>query len=271
MAPRNERNEWNEWRKNAIKVGGPSSTRAAVNRSALDPVTPSTGEGGVVERTEQTGLFARAQYASYGVNQLALAGTATEESAATISRKIDKYERLMSGAKVGGGTRISAQSFGAGSERWAGRVGPDRSAPNSFGNPEGLRSAWLNGGLGGAGSLRYRWDKEGNLRGAAAQQAAFEEGQKPVTTSTGETGGKKVDTSALFNPYSWGDYTGAGGITSTTGEWTALDGSRESLYDTIAAFNELGAGDKYFMEPAARLIAAEEARLSGKSGMWRGL
>ena len=177
----------NDWRKQERRPGGatdPAKTTAraagyyANERRNADTPVATSGEGGIVDQAERVGLQGTAQRWASGREQLALAGTATGESSATIARKMGKYESLISGGTGGGGTRISAQSFSAGSQRWAGRVGTDRSAPNSFGNPAGLWSSWVNGGLNGAGSLNNRWDSNGNLNSSAQQQTMFEETQK---------------------------------------------------------------------------------------------
>lgn len=74
-----------------------------------------------------------------------------------------------------GGTRISAQSFSAGNAAWKGRVGEDRSAPNSFGNNfTSLRTMWTpDGGLNGANSLMSRWGADGRINSADEQRASY--------------------------------------------------------------------------------------------------
>jgi hypothetical protein len=82
-------------------------------------------------------------------------------------------------------TRISAQSFSAGAKAWEGRVGKDRSSPNSFGrNFTSLRTMWAaDGGLSSADSLKSRWGKDGRINNSAERQASFERrtGIKPAT------------------------------------------------------------------------------------------
>lgn len=109
-------------------------------------------------------------------------------------------------------TKISAQSFSAGSKAWEGRVGADRSSPNSFGsNFTSMRDMWAGRFLNSSGSLRDRWDRNGNINDGAERQASFDSrtGAKPAAATTPVSGAQPA--TAATPKLKGDDYMGAPG------------------------------------------------------------
>jgi hypothetical protein len=146
-------------------------------------------------------------------------------------------------------TRISAQSFSAGAKAWEGRVGKDRSSPNSFGsNFTSMRDMWAGRFLNTSESLGDRWGKDGRINNSAEQQASFDRrtGVKPATTAAAPAAVAATPAAgpATLKP---DDYMGAPGTKKPVGD----------TYGTVAAeAASKGAGNPAFMAAGGTSNAA---------------
>ena len=164
-----------------------------------------------------------------------------------------------------GGTRISAQSFSAGNAAWKGRVGEDRSAPNSFGNPASLKTMWAGRFLNSSESLRDRWGADGFINNAAERQASFDSrtGAKPAAAAPGRdataaagSGMLKNKDGTTYDPFGvLSDQQTQQVAGGTDGALELMDEEMNSAQDRYSVASSMGAIPSVFEQGTADGLA----------------
>lgn len=181
-----------------------------------------------------------------------------------------------------GGTRISAQSFSAGNAAWKGRVGEDRSAPNSFGsNFTSMRDMWAGRFLNSSGSLRDRWGRNGFINNAAERQASYgrrvglSPAGQPQTPAAGLKGDDFLGKPGIKAPVRAGvpgarsfDYGGAGIYTwSADQEEADLDAPAGSVARGALGYDPSISGEDYgALAQEAGAVGAGNGALMSSAG-----